>query len=60
VWTGWRVPLVYVQADTVVRWQRERFRRFWARFFGVNSLGALTTIISPYPPAVSRVLNSFL
>jgi hypothetical protein len=22
---------VYVQADTVVRWQRERFRRFWAR-----------------------------
>ena len=23
--------LLYVQADTVVRWQRERFRRFWAR-----------------------------
>jgi hypothetical protein len=23
--------LVYVHADTVVRWQRERFRRFWAR-----------------------------
>src|SRR6516225_4371928 len=22
---------MYVQADTVVRWQRERFRRFWAR-----------------------------
>ena len=21
---------MYVQADTVVRWQRERFRRFWA------------------------------
>src|ERR1044071_2014148 len=30
-WSGWRGPLVYVQADTVVRWQRERFRRFWAR-----------------------------
>jgi putative transposase len=30
LWTGWRGPLVYVQADTVVRWQRERFRRFWA------------------------------
>ena len=27
----WRQPLLYVQADTVVRWQRERFRRFWAR-----------------------------
>ena len=30
LWTGWRAPLVYVRADTVVRWQRERFRRFWA------------------------------
>ena len=29
LWTGWRAPLVYVRADTVVRWQRERFRRFW-------------------------------
>src|ERR1700745_1563585 len=27
----WRQPLLYVQADTVVRWQRERFRKFWAR-----------------------------
>jgi putative transposase len=31
VWSDWRQPLLYVQADTVVRWQRERFRRFWAR-----------------------------
>jgi hypothetical protein len=30
LWKRWRSPLVYVQADTVVRWQRERFRRFWA------------------------------
>src|SRR6516165_4399391 len=30
-WSGWRRPLLYVQADTVARWQRERFRRFWAR-----------------------------
>ena len=30
-WSGWRGPLFYVQADTVTRWQRERFRRFWAR-----------------------------
>ena len=27
----WRHPLMYVQSDTVVRWQRERFRKFWAR-----------------------------
>jgi hypothetical protein len=31
LWSGWRHPLIYVQADTVVRWQRERFRKFWAR-----------------------------
>src|SRR5579864_2507993 len=31
VWSGWRDALVFVQPDTVVRWQRERFRKFWAR-----------------------------
>src|SRR3954470_22799881 len=31
VWSDWRHPLLYVQADTVVRWQRERFRKCWAR-----------------------------
>ena len=36
LWTGWRAPLVYVRADTVVRWRRERFRRFWARRSRVN------------------------
>src|SRR5215813_13178140 len=30
-WSVWRRPLFYVQADTVARWQRERYRRFWAR-----------------------------
>ena len=36
LWNGWRAPLVYVQPDTVVRWQRQRFRRFWARLSEVN------------------------
>ena len=36
VWRHWRGPLFYVQADTVVRWQRERFRKFWARLSKVN------------------------
>src|SRR3954464_13760182 len=31
LWCDWRTTLRYVQADTVVRWQRERFRKFWAR-----------------------------
>ena len=33
-WSDWRIPLVYVQPDTVTRWQRERFRKFWARLSG--------------------------
>ena len=36
VWRNWRSPLLYVQADTVVRWQRERFRKFWARLSRVD------------------------
>jgi putative transposase len=31
LWSGWRGPLLYVQPDTIVLWQRERFRKFWAR-----------------------------
>jgi hypothetical protein len=31
LWCDWRQRLLYVQADTVVRWQRERFCSFWAR-----------------------------
>jgi hypothetical protein len=30
-WSGWRDSLVFVLPDTVVRWQRDRFRRSWAR-----------------------------
>jgi putative transposase len=28
VWSSWRDALVFVRPDTVVRWQRERFRLF--------------------------------
>ena len=31
LWKDWRRALVVVHPDTVVRWQRERFRRYWAR-----------------------------
>ena len=30
LWRDWRRALVVVHPDTVVRWQRERFRRYWA------------------------------
>ena len=31
VWTGWRQALVIVSPDTVLPWQRRRFREYWAR-----------------------------
>jgi putative transposase len=34
VWTGWRQPLAIVTPDTVLRWQRRRFREHWTRLSG--------------------------
>jgi putative transposase len=31
VWAGWRQALVIVSPNTVLRWQRRRFRCYWAR-----------------------------
>jgi len=31
VWKDWRQALAVVHPDTVVRWQRERFRRYWSQ-----------------------------
>src|SRR5882724_7378681 len=31
VWAGWRQPLVIVTPDTVLRWQRRRFREYWTK-----------------------------
>jgi len=30
-WTGWRDALVFVKPDTVVRWERKRFRAHWRK-----------------------------
>jgi transposase InsO family protein len=34
VWAGWRRPLVLVSPDTVLRWQRRRFREYWTKLSG--------------------------
>jgi putative transposase len=34
VWTGWRAALVIVAPDTVLRWQRRRFRLHWTTLSG--------------------------
>jgi putative transposase len=39
VWTGWRQSLVFVTPETVLRWQRRRFREHWAKLSGRPTLG---------------------
>jgi putative transposase len=39
VWPGWRRSLVFVTPDTVLRWQRRRFRKHWAKLSGKRQVG---------------------
>jgi hypothetical protein len=39
VWTGWRQALVIVSPDTVLRWQRRRFREYWTKLSGRSTGG---------------------
>ena len=34
VWPGWRQALVLVSPNTVMRWQRRRFREHWTKLSG--------------------------
>jgi hypothetical protein len=58
-WSGWRDPLLYVQADTVTCWQRERFRRFWAHLCNSHRRrrGRPTTAL-PIRQLIARMLTA--
>jgi hypothetical protein len=34
VWAGWKRPLFIVTPDTVLRWERRRFREHWTKLSG--------------------------
>jgi putative transposase len=38
-WAGWRQSLMIVTPDTVLRWQRRRFREHWAKLSGRPTVG---------------------
>jgi putative transposase len=42
IWTGWRQALVIVTPDTVLRWQRRRFREYWIKLSGCSTGGRPT------------------
>jgi putative transposase len=39
VWTGWRAAVVIVAPDTMLRWQRRRFRAHWTQLSGRRTGG---------------------
>jgi putative transposase len=39
IWAGWRQSLVIVTPDTVLRWQRRRFREYWTQLSGHTAGG---------------------
>lgn len=51
VWKGWRRVLLVVHPDTVARWQRQRFRRYWSRLSkkpgrtGTGSFGNVASLL---------------
>src|SRR3989441_1303205 len=51
VWSGWRQALVIVSPNTVLRWQRRRFREYWARLSARPAAGR---------PRVSRQIRALV
>jgi putative transposase len=51
VWAGWRRPLVIVTPETVLRWQRRRFRAHWTSLSGRHPAGR---------PPVSRQIRALV
>ena len=39
IWAGWRQSLVIVTPDTVLRWQRRRFRAYWTHSLAARPEG---------------------
>lgn len=38
-WTGWKDALIFVKPDTVIRWQRRRFKEHWRKLSGSGKPG---------------------
>src|SRR5216117_3236987 len=57
VWAGWRAPLVIVTTDAVLRWQRRRFREYWAKLSARRTGSRLMPKRRPRP---SQTWRTFL
>lgn len=57
VWAGWRQPLVIVTPNTVLRWQRRRFREYWTKLSG-RSTGGRPTIHAEIKALITRIATA--
>src|SRR5215831_9503887 len=57
VWTGWRAALVIVAPDTVLRWQRRRFREHWTKLFG-RPIGGRPPVSAEIKALVTRMATA--
>jgi hypothetical protein len=55
VWRHWKTALVLVQPETVVRWQRNRFRRYWRQLSRPKNSGGRPAISSKIRLLVARM-----
>jgi hypothetical protein len=52
VWVGWRQALIIVSPNTVLRWQRRRFRAYWTLLSGRPTAGR-----PPIDPAIRALVR---
>ena len=50
-WSDWKEALIFVKPDTVIRWQRKRFREHWTR---------LSRNGKPGRPAISKEIKELI
>ena len=57
VWAGWRQSLVFVTPDTVLRWQRRRFREYWTQLSG-RTTGGRPAVNAEIRALIARMANA--
>jgi putative transposase len=57
IWAGWRQSLVNVTPDTVLRWQRRRFRKHWTQLSG-GSTGGRPPVDAEIRALVTRIATA--
>ncbi len=53
VWTGWKDALIFVKPDTVIRWQRRRFKEHWRKLSRSGDPGR-----PPIPKEVKELIRT--